>query len=54
MISILIRAYQFLGKINNRGASRVDISPVNDYFTLEIIEGGLSPWPRGEQRNPKK
>jgi hypothetical protein len=33
---------------------KVDISPVNDYFRGEIIEGGLSPWPREEQRNLKK
>jgi hypothetical protein len=32
----------------------IDIFQVNDYLTLEIIEGGLNPWPREEQRNPRK
>jgi hypothetical protein len=33
---------------------KVDIFQGNDYFWVEFIEGGLSPWPREEQRNPKK
>jgi hypothetical protein len=30
------------------------IYPRYDYFTLEVIEGGSSPWPREEQRNLRK
>jgi hypothetical protein len=33
---------------------KVDISPVNDYVTVEVIEGGLNLWPREEQKNIKK
>jgi hypothetical protein len=36
------------------GVSGIDISPTSNYLTLEIIEEGLSPWPREERRSQRK